>query len=266
MTQEIVNNLPTIQDLIAHMKEYKDAVIIIGDKIAPEAGKKFSSIVSYDEETEEEKILNRKVMAKEPQKFWDYYFENIYYEDKSIPDVYKDIYKIDEKDLVKKIISTDIRHYASTISDINLRGISTLIICSKCGHMLNKEEIDSMKESKEYKCPECGGRIKPQCLLYKENYYKKDTDAIKEAIFDETDPKLVLPNTHTLILFGVDIQEDYLLELYESFLAVKNNTEDTIYTVMVTDNSAEISLFKPEFSTTEDIDASISRLVNLIVD
>lgn len=260
--------LPTIEELVAHMKQHKDAVIIIGDKIASDYGKKFNSEISENpnEETEEEKILNRKNMVKNPSEFWSYYFDNIYYDERTMPGVYEDIYSLDHKGLVKTIISTDIRHAAATVADINLRGVSTIITCSKCGHALCKEEITNVKNSKEYKCPECGGRLKPECLLYKEKYYQKDTDAIKEALFNDENPKLVLPNTHTLILLGIDTQEDYLLELYESFLAVRNNTEEQVFVVMATDKEEDVLLFTPEFATMEDIDGSISRLAGLFND
>lgn len=256
-------NKPTIQDLIAHLKNYKDAVVIIGDKIHPEIGKRME-VVKEDEESEQEKLFTRKSMVKNPNSFWEYYFNNMYYDNDEFPDIYDEIKSIKDKhEIAKLIISTDIRHQAMRASDMDLRGTSTIIECSKCGAILTDKGILEMKDSKNYKCPQCKGRLRPNCLLYGENYSPIKVGMLTDAIFKSEEGKEVVPNTHTLILIGVDMQEDLISEMYDNYLLVRERTQEPCYIVMVTDNEADVKLFTPEFATTMDIEGATERLVNL---
>lgn len=262
---------PTIEDLVTHMKKHKDAVIIIGDKIAPEIGKTMAPVID-GEESEQEKVFTRKALVKETNKFWDYYFRDIYYTDHSVPDVYNTIYKFKQLELAKFIISTDIRHQPTGISDLDLRGVSTIIKCNRCDSAM---EASYMEESfieeemigkNNYKCPTCNNRLRPDCLLYGENYYPNKIKEMTRAIFKEEEGKEVTPNTHTLILIGVDMQEDLIAEMYDNYLLVRERIEEPCYIVMITDKEEEVRLFTPEFATAVDIEAATTRLIGYFND
>jgi DNA-directed RNA polymerase subunit RPC12/RpoP len=263
MSNQVENKIPTINDLLTHMIKHKDAVVIIGDKIESQIGKVMEPVIE-GEESEQEKVFNRKALVKDTKNFWEYYFNNIYYKDDTVPSVYKDIYSLKEKNIFKTIISTDMRHQ-SLIADFNLRGISTIIRCSKCDTKLSKEQIEKLKESNNYKCEKCNSRVRPDCLLYGENYHPKKIKDFTNAIFLEEEGKQVIPNTHTLVLIGVDMQEDLIAEMYDNYLLVKERIEEPCYIVMITDKEEDVRLFTPNFATTAEITNATKRLVELFL-
>lgn len=257
---------PTIKDLVNHMRKHKDAVIIIGDKIAPEIGKTMEPVID-GEESEQEKVFTRKALVKETNKFWDYYFRDIYYTDHNVPEVYKTINKFKQLNLAKFIISTDIRHQPIGTSDLDLRGISTVIRCNRCDSVMAESFIEEeMIENNNYKCPVCDNRLRPDCLLYGENYHPNKIKEMTRAIFKEEEGKEVIPNTHTLILIGVDMQEDLIAEMYDNYLLVRERIEEPCYIVMITDKEEEVRLFTPEFATAVDIEAATTRLIGYFND
>ena len=259
---DTIRKTPSIEELITHMNKHKDAVIVIGDRISPEIGKTMLPVIE-GEETEQEKIFTRKALIKESNKFWDYYFENIYYTDETVPQVYSNINKLKKIGLAKNIISTDMRHQPANISDLELRGISTVITCNKCEAVATESKIEDMKLERDYKCPACGNRLRPDCLLYGENYHPNKIKLFTQSIFKQEDGEQATPNTHTLILIGVDMQEDLISEMYDNYLLVRERIEEPCYIVMITDNEQEVALFTQEFATVTDIDNAVKRFVDL---
>lgn len=257
-----IRKTPSIEELITHMNKHKDAVIIIGDRISPEIGKTMLPVIE-GEETEQEKIFTRKALVKESNKFWDYYFENIYYTDETVPEIYKNIAKLKKDGLAKNIISTDMRHQPINVSDLDLRGISTIIKCNKCDAVATESKIEDMKSERDYKCSACGNRLRPDCLLYGENYHPNKIKEFTKSIFKEEEDSKAIPNTHTLILIGVDMQEDLISEMYDNYLLVRERIEEPCYIVMITDKEEEVRLFTPEFATTTDINGAVERFVRL---
>ena len=61
---------PKLSELIKSLKTHKDAILILGDKVAPNAVK----ITESSKET-----FNRKCMVKSPSKFWEWYNENVFF-------------------------------------------------------------------------------------------------------------------------------------------------------------------------------------------
>lgn len=247
--------MPTIEDLVEHMQKYKDAVIIIGDKVANELN--LGTVKDIADER-----FTRKAWTKDKYNFWKYYYENIYKDltDVELPQVYKNLHKINNKGLISSIIATNMHGLYE--GAINLKGISHKLKCSRCGKdMNNKTKEDLMaNERAKNSCDECLGRVRPACLLYEENYHPANIKAVTEAIFKNEEQK---PNTHTLILVGVDMEEDLLAEIYDNYLLVRENTQDKCYIVMMSDNQAEIGMFTPEFATSSDIEGAFERFVNL---
>ena len=95
------------------------------------------------------------------------------------------------------------------------------------------------------------------------NYHPANMKEFVHAIFKEEEGKETLPNTHTLILIGVDMQEDLIAEMYDNYLLVRDRIEEPCYIVMITDNEQEVTLFTPEFATVTDIDNAAKRFVDL---
>lgn len=257
-----------ITDLINHMKKYKDAVIIIGEKVAPEL--EIKPITEEDGE-----IFNRKTWVKEPLDFWEHYKKHIHKKDLdkiSTPKVYSAIEALELKDLTSKIISTNTHGIYKDA--LNLKGISNDIKCNKCGKVYKYEEvISNILQDDDFSvpiqsCKNCNGKLRPACLLYGENYHPANVKELREAIFLEREGQSTLANTHTLVLVGVDMTEDLIAEVYDNYNFVikpkmlEEKNEECLV-VMVTDDRINFKLFNPDFGTFENIDDSIERLVSL---
>lgn len=251
-----------IKDLIDHLKKHKDAVLIIGEKIAPEL-----NIKSISDE-DGEKMFNRKSWVKNPTEFWTYYFENIYKnidEIKEIPKIYKSIEELLSLGLIKRVFSMNTHGILE--DTVSLKGVGTGAKCSKCGEEYDLEAVtgDLIEAMPKLTCKKCNSKkIRPTCLMYGEHYLFNEMKDMLAEIFNEQEEKEVIPNTHTVIYLGVDMEEDFMGELIDNYILVRDRIEDECFNVMITDSIGTVELFKPEFATTENIEDSLNRLIDLL--
>lgn len=245
--------------LIANLINNKDAVIIIGDKCIPNA-------LKINESTKDS--FNRKLMVKSPSEFWAWYNENIYLSSNEISEVEEAVNNLLETGLFKMAINLNNTNHIKSDNAcmIELRGNKSILRCMSCNEtyqLVDKQGVVILNEM--LKCS-CNGKIAPTVTMFGEKYRQPELDAIKEAIFKETEDGVTL-NTHTLIFIGVDFEEDYMHELMESYNAIKATMpeEEQYYTVMICDKDGmSIEYYRPEFATYEDIAGSINRLIDNI--
>lgn len=253
-----------IQDLIQHLHKHKDAVLILGEKLASELEIKNIS----DEEGEN--IFNRKSWMKNPQEFWKYYLENIHMDpsSKETPKVYKDIDRLLSLGLIKGVYSMNTHGICKEAT--NVKGTGEGFKCSKCGTYHSKEELEEQSNElvesiNTLKCKSCNAsKIRPTCLMYGENYFYKEMKEMLGDIFLEKEAEETLPNTHTVIYLGVDMDEDLMGELIDNYVLVRDRIEEECFNVMITDSENTVGLFQPEFATSNDIEGSLNRLISLL--
>ena len=259
MSKQKKQKLP-IDVLTKHLQEYKDAVIVLGPDILGEYKQ-----CEINEETFD--LYNRKLMIKEPNKFWNFYVDEIMNPLAITNKITAQLNRllgmnihsnIIDTNIVKTIINTDTR------SDlISPNGKNNKLECVKCHKVFEANKmIDDLKSAdKTLKC-ECGGNIKPTVLYHGEKYNMNIYKAVKDAIFIEENGKPKL-NTHTLIFIGVDFTDSLISELIDSYDALKDGEH---FTVIVTDklNRDDLIYYNPEFGVTDDIDQAIDRLIGLI--
>ena len=249
-----------IEALINHLKTHKDAVIILGPDILGENKQCEINEATYD-------FYNRKLMIKEPQKFWNFYVDQVMKPLAITNPMTSQINKLIEMNVHSTIIDTNI--VKTIINDgtredlISPNGKNNILECVKCHKKISANTVvnDLLEIQKPYKC-ECGGNIKPTVLYHGEKYNMNIYKAIKDAIFTEENgkPELV---THTLIFIGVDFTDSLISELADSYDALKDNNH---FSVIVTDkmNREDILYYNPEFGVTDDIDKAIERLIDII--
>ena len=251
---------PKLSELIKSLKTHKDAILILGDKVAPNAVK----ITESSKET-----FNRKCLVKSPSKFWEWYNENVFFASPTISNEEVAINELIKTGVFKLIINLNNTNHINSNSLaqlIELRGNKTLLRCMTCNSTFEIESKQGKKATDNVLKCTCGGKIAPTVTMFGEKYRETDLDAIKKAIFIEDEDGVKL-NTHTIIFVGVDFEEDYMHELMESYNAIKITMpkEDHYYTVMVCDkDGVSIDYYKPEFATYEDIAGAISRLTDNI--
>jgi hypothetical protein len=249
-----------INVLVNHLKNYKDAVIVLGPDVI-----KDTDYCEINEETYDS--YNRKLMIKEPNKFWNFYVDKIMIPIAATNKITAQINRLLEMNVHSFIIDTNI--VKTVMNDekredlISPNGKNNILECVKCHKTFEANKmIDELKSTeKTLKC-ECGGNIKPTVLYHGEKYNMNMYKAVKDAIFKEENDKPEL-NTHTLIFIGVDFTDTLISELIDSYDALKDNNH---FTVIVTDklNRDDLIYYNPEFGVTDDLDQAIDRLIDLI--
>ena len=240
--------------LLKHLKEYKDAVIILGPDIA-------NKNICVTEESKDS--FNRKTMIRDPKKFWSYYVDNLMklysYQDITTETVEA---LLDLK-LHSTVIDTNIIDVLTHTSTISPAGKNRRLECVKCGKNYNAEEMYHQLKFQDstLKC-ECGGNIKPSVLCFGERYPMNVYNRVKEAIFIEENGKVSL-NTHTLIFIGVDFSDSLIQEVIDSFDALKDANH---YSVIIADKEhrEDVIYYNPEFGVCDDIEQGVSRLIDLL--
>ena len=240
--------------LLNHLKEYKDAVIILGPDIADKN-------VAVNEESRDK--FNRKTMVRDPQSFWSYYVENLMklysYNDITTETVEA---LLDLK-LHSAVIDTNIIDILSRTPVISPAGKNKTLKCVKCNKSYNAEKMYHQLKFQDttLKC-DCGGNIKPTVLCFGEKYPLNVYNEVKNAIFNEENNKVSL-NTHTLIFIGVDFSDSLISEIIDSYDALK---DDYHYTVVIADKEHrdDVVYYNPEFGVCDDIQQGVSRLIDLL--
>lgn len=256
----------TIQDLINNLKKYKDGVVVVGDKAINEL-----DLYVIDEKSK--KILNKKDMVKKPKNFWDKYNELIL-KPVGVSKSESAINELIKTGCIKKVIDLNYTNNIKTILGTNtsvtkLKGNKDELRCMSCDKKYNTSIIEESVKN-VLKC-ECGGKISPTIVMYGDKYLKANTDAIKDSIFkEEIDSNIddIELNTHCLIFIGVDFEEDYMHELIESYIAIKEKVStdnEPYFLIIITEkDGASIEYYQPEFATYENISESIERLTTLL--
>ena len=243
-----------IKVLLNHLKQYKDAVVILGPDIANEN-------VAVNEDSKDK--FNRKTMVRDPQKFWSYYAENLMkifsYNDITTSTVEA---LLDLK-LHSTVIDTNIIEVMNHTHVISPAGKNNTLKCVKCGKSYNAENMYAQLKYQDttLKCS-CGGNIKPTVLCMGEKYPLNVYNEVKDAIFTEENGKVSL-NTHTLIFIGVDFTDSLISEIIDSFDALKDANH---YTVVIADKDhrEDVIYYNPEFGVCDDIQQGVSRLIDLL--
>ena len=253
MAKKINRKLP-IDVLLNHLKEYKDAVIILGPDIAV-------NNVAVGEDSIGK--FNRKNMVKDPQTFWSYYTENLMklysYNDITT----ETVEALLDLGLHSTVIDTNIIDVLTHTEVISPAGKNKTLKCVKCGKAYDAEKMYHQLKFQDttLKCT-CGGNIKPTVLCLGEKYPLNVYNEVKNAIFTEENGKVSL-NTHTLIFIGVDFSDSLVAEIIDSFDALKDQVH---YTVIITDKEHrdDAIYYNPEFGVSDDIQQGVLRLINLL--
>ena len=243
----------------------KDAVIIIGNDLVRDAH-------LFHATENNQKTYSRKQMVKDPEHFWEFYKLNVAENNRNQTgnDNQKALLELLNLGVVKTIIDMNYDGYLKdnvpdNIEYIQLKGDRRELFCTKCGAILPyKNEISGEKVLTHNDFSEdiqCEGRVQPTVPFYGSKISKGLWNQIVESIFDTSDPQNPKLRTHALILIGIDLTEDILSELVESYQAARGKNTLQHLLIAITYNSPQtIQLLNAEFGTTDDIDKSLLRL------
>lgn len=262
------NENKPIQLMLENLHSNKDAVVILGNDIVKE---KF--LFTPTENNKD--IYCRKQMVKNPEEFWSFYKENI-----AQPTDYvagtkeqKEVINFLNTGVVKTVIDMNIDGYVkdnmpNNIDYIEVKGDRRELFCSKCLSIIPyRKDITGSKAltHNDFVNCECSGKIQPTVPFYGAKYSQPLINSINNSIFDTTDSNNPKLKTHALILIGADFADDLLIEIVDSYTAVRGNKNLQFLLMIMTDKNPElITLFGAEFGTTDSIDQSLNRLIKLI--
>lgn len=232
--------MKTLDELVSHMKKYKDAVIILGPGINKVP-------INYTAEEFNENYT-RKNLKRNPKVLWDFYLSKVICEENESV-IYDLIQELDHAIVIDQ-------NYNGKYADIYFHGHINLYKCQKCKVLFSIEGLDLENNTT---CEHCGGELRPTVLLSGERYDNDDYMKIKESIL----------NTHTLITIGMDYNEDSLSNLIADYGDMKaqinaNDPEDMRILVGIQDanyyyNPNEIAFF--EFLVKDDIELALNKLL-----
>lgn len=237
----------TVQELVEHLNEHKDAVIILGPGVLEE--KATYSVEDFNDK------YTRKALVREPQKLWNFFMNNMYREATSKEEkLFNTIKSL--KDITGLVVNQNM--IAHTIGNtIDLHGSYGIFICPKCKTIYTKDYITS-KEPYENECECCGATIRPTALLSGERYNHTDFKLVEESI----------ANAHTIILIGMDYTEEPLLKLIAQYGDIKAITESkdkvlvSIQTKEEEFDPNEMTHF--EFIVKDNIQSALDRLISVM--
>jgi NAD-dependent deacetylase len=208
----------TVNNIVDHMVKHKDAVIIVGPEAADYHTEKPTREMM-------EKFYTHKSIKRTPEKFWNFFKQYIYVSpDKNQPTpALQHTSMLNTMGLLGSVIiqSTDgmYRLYCYNHNILELHGNSVTFTCKSCGYeypyMYYENSPTPVPE-----CEQCGKPLRPNVLLYGENYKDDVYNAMKHHV----------ASTHTLILLGMDYTEDPVADLVASFCEMKSiaNQSDDI--------------------------------------
>lgn len=141
-----------------------------------------------------EYLLSHECFINEPDKFYNFYFNKMIYDDAKPNNCHKKLKELEDDGKLSAVITQNIdglHQKAGSKNVIELHGNVNYLTCVKCGKKYNLKDI---KRSGVPKCS-CGGTLKPDVVLYGEAL---DGDAINKAIKE-------IENADTLIIGGTSL-------------------------------------------------------------
>lgn len=237
-----------VSDLVAHLEQYKDALLLIGDKAI--------STKEIDSD-----VLNNKTLRRFPEAFWKHYFENVFIDPNGeLSQAQKAVAALKNKGYVKDIINLTTDSKLNGLGDIiNLHGTSDKFKCTSCKTIFTYDYVETCPEN-EIKCEVCGRPLRPSILLNGENYFDDQYNAFKHLLLE----------THTLFVVGLDWGESPIVNLIADYSDMKqdrNAREEEKRMIVVVGGDDfmdvnEVGMF--EFFVPGDVNESMQRLLSNI--
>ena len=143
-----------------------------------------------------EQLVSHTFFVKYPEEFFKFYKDKLIYPDAKPNAAHKALAKLEEMGKVKAVVTQNIDglHQAAGSKVVyELHGSVLRNYCMECGAFYDEKFILASEGIPT--CPECGGRVKPDVVLYEEGL---DNDIIRGAVH-------AIANADTLIIGGTSL-------------------------------------------------------------
>ena len=242
-----VDKSKALETMKENLLKYKDAVVIVGNDVVREAH-------LFHATENNEQAYSRRNMVKNPKEYWSLYKMNIAENsrNKTGTKEQKALLELLELGIVKTVI------------DVNFDGY---LKCNKKIPYDNSITGEKVLVHSDLEDTDCSGKVQPTVPHYNSKVPRETWNNILYSIFDEESLKnnKYVPNTHALILVGVDIGEDIVGDIIDTYKVSrgKNNLQHLL--IAVTYKSPQlVDMLEAEFGTADEIDESLLRLKQLL--
>ena len=265
-----VDRSKALETMKENLLKYKDAVVIIGNDVVREAH-------LFHATEHNEQAYSRRNMVKNPKEYWSLYKMNIAENsrNKTGTKEQKALLELLNLGIVKTVIDANFDGYLKdkvpdNVQYIQLKGDRRELFCTKCNKTIPYDSSitgEKVLVHSDLEDTDCSGKVQPTVPHYNSKVPRETWNNILYSIFDEESLKnnKYVPNTHALILVGVDIGEDIVGDLIDTYKVSrgKNNLQHLL--IAITYKSPQlIDMLEAEFGTADEIDESLLRLKELL--
>lgn len=193
--------MKTLEELKKVMDDKKDAILILGSNAIRNVLK---NLTEEEQEILKENYTN-KCFRRENKKFWEK-FDKIFSDtEDGLTEIAILVDIMLREGLITKVFYQDIdSSYKEDERVFDVKGSINKFVCinNSCKKKYNKTDLPEDRI-----CTECGKKIRPTFIFNGDKY----SDEIEKELVDS------LNETHTVILVGLDLEENYLVDLVASF-------------------------------------------------
>ena len=180
--------MEAIQQFKQWIEESENIVFFGGAGISTESGiPDFRSVDGLYQQTYQfppEEILSHSFYVKHPEEFFRFYKEKMLYLDAKPNIGHEILAKLEEMGKLKAVITQNIdglHQKAGSKHVYELHGSVRRNYCTRCGKFYSANQLLEQLEEREIPSCDCGGRMKPDVVLYEESLNQKTMeDAMRE--------------------------------------------------------------------------------------
>lgn len=182
-----------------------------------------------------EKMLSLSFFKKYPEAFYQYYFENLVYDDAKPNAAHYALSKLEAEGKLKAIITQNIdglHQKAGAKKVYEIHGSMMSNTCMNCGETYS---LEALKE--KYYCPKCNGLIKPDVTLYEEGL---DMTVYNGAVKKIAEADMLIVGGTSLVVYPAAYLVDYFKGRYLILINQTPTNQDSRATVVYRDSIAKV--------------------------
>lgn len=178
-----------------------------------------------------ETILSHTFYMRKPEEFFRFYKEKLICTDAKPNAAHKALAQLEKEGKLKAVVTQNIdglHQAAGSKKVLELHGSTLRNYCEKCHKFYG---IEAIKEAKGVPYCECGGRIKPDVVLYEEGL---DQDVLSEAVRVISEADMLIIGGTSLAVYPaaglIDYYQGHKLVLINKTPAARNSMADLVIT------------------------------------
>ena len=227
--------MDTIEQFLKWVKESDNIVFFGGAGVSTESGipdfRSVDGLYHQKYDYPPETILSHTFYMRKPEEFFRFYKEKLICTDAKPNAAHKALAQLEKEGKLKAVVTQNIdglHQAAGSKKVLELHGSTLRNYCEKCHKFYG---IEAVKEAKGVPYCECGGRIKPDVVLYEEGL---DQDVLSEAVRVISEADMLIIGGTSLAVYPaaglIDYYQGHKLVLINKTPAARNSMADLVIT------------------------------------